>query len=866
MGFRTKLDYSSNRQISQREKTNTILSGSTIFGLPFSGLTVGPDLITSGVTDSYGNVISTFSGNSSATIYNWFDSRMQLAAVYLSAITPTTSAITQETGYIYTGNTSITVDDNPLFLNYTGTYFTLSVNYIVDLGGGSYSGTVEHDEIAFLSASSLDYSGRTIWIDNPEITRTNRLIISDTPVSGYVWTCINSEGMGEWQYNGSSSGTTIWTAGTGVSSAVLGGSGGIASGQYSVTEGQNTIAGGANSHAEGYNTTASGNNSHAEGSFTKTNGMGSHAEGYNTTAYGIGSHAEGNSTIASGTSSHAEGMNTTASGNYSHAEGSSTTAYGDYSHAEGGTTIANGNQSHAEGSNTIASGNTAHAEGYQTQANGYASHAEGGNTVAGGDYSHAEGTYTIAGGYGSHAEGGNTIASNDYTHAEGYQTLASGQYSHAQGQLTQASGQSSHAEGSLTIASGTNSHAEGDQTIASGYQSHAEGFTTIASGNTSHAEGRQTIAGGNYSHAEGLYTQALDDASHAEGYHTTASGGNSHAEGNYSIASNTAAHAEGQSTLAIGPYSHAEGGYTTASGDASHAEGSGTIASGNTSHAEGTYTIAGGDYSHAGGYYSQAIGNYSFVHGQSSKATNTNTVVFGLNITGTSSNTVYVNNLVIDGLNSTDPIATNASGLIVAGTSDARLKQNINELNNALDVIKSIRGVSFEYTPESEMGSGVRYGFIAQEVQEFIPDIVRARAKGDGMLSLNYNEIVPILVEAVKELSIDITNNTYLETQTILAEDNNIELNYNGTHQSALDGGITIKHGIDTDTDTHFKLNSDGDFITNVNLIPKGIVIPEYTPTSSSDTYGIVGNFTRDENYLYIKTNNSWKRANLENF
>jgi hypothetical protein len=134
------------------------------------------------------------------------------------------------------------------------------------------------------------------------------------------------------------------------------------------------------------------------------------------------------------------------------------------------------------------------------------------------------------------------------------------------------------------------------------------------------------------------------------------------------------------------------------------------------------------------------------------------------------------------------------------------------------------------------------------------------------MLSLNYNEIVPILVEAVKELSTDITNNTYLETQTILAEDNNIELNYNGTHQSALDGGITIKHGIDTDTDTHFKLNSDGDFITNVNLIPKGIVIPEYTPTSSSDTYGIIGNFTKDENYLYIKGNNGWKRANLENF
>ena len=77
MGYRTKLDYSSNRQISQREKTDTILSGSTVFGLPFSGLTVGPDLNTSGITSSYGGVISTFSGNSTTTVYNWFDPRMQ---------------------------------------------------------------------------------------------------------------------------------------------------------------------------------------------------------------------------------------------------------------------------------------------------------------------------------------------------------------------------------------------------------------------------------------------------------------------------------------------------------------------------------------------------------------------------------------------------------------------------------------------------------------------------------------------------------------------------------------------------------------------------------------------------------------------
>lgn len=210
MGYRTKLDYSDNRQISQREKTDTILSGATVFGLPFSGLTVGPDLATSGVTEIYGSVVSTFSGNSTTTNYNWYDSRMALAAGTLSAITPSTSAVTQETDYVFTGNSSITVDGNTSYLDYSGTFFSVIANYVVDLGGGNYSGTVQHDELIFLSANSLDYSGRTIWIDNPEITRTDRLIISRDAQPDYIWTSINSEGMGEWRpISGITSGDTL---------------------------------------------------------------------------------------------------------------------------------------------------------------------------------------------------------------------------------------------------------------------------------------------------------------------------------------------------------------------------------------------------------------------------------------------------------------------------------------------------------------------------------------------------------------------------------------------------------------------------------------------------------------------------------
>jgi hypothetical protein len=239
-------------------------------------------------------------------------------------------------------------------------------------------------------------------------------------------------------------------------------------------------------------------------------------------------------------------------------------------------------------------------------------------------------------------------------------------------------------------------------------------------------------------------------------------------------------------------------------------------------------------------------------------------VLGGLNITGSTNDTVYVPDLVIDGLVSTDPIATDASGRIVAGVSDVRLKRNINTLPTALDVIKNLRGVSFEYTEESNMGSGIRFGFIAQEVQEIVPELVRNRAKSDGMLNLNYSEIIPWIVEAIKEMTAP--DGLILESQTIAAEDNNIELNYNGTTATAIGGGISLINGVSSGVNAEFKLNSEGSWVTNNSISPLSLIIPEYSPSSSLDNYGKIGDITRDDNYLYIKGSNGWKRSSLELF
>ena len=189
MDFITKLDFSSNRQIKQYPETNTHLSGGTTFGLPFSSLISGPDLTTSGETINYSTyihnfgAISTFSGNSGTTVYTWFDSGMQMGNSVLSAITPSNSAITQNTGVIFSSATSTIIDGNHVNLSYTGVSFDITPMVMISLGGGNYSGSSYSSSIIFYSAGSLDYTGRTIWVDVSGITRTNTLLADNIQLS-----------------------------------------------------------------------------------------------------------------------------------------------------------------------------------------------------------------------------------------------------------------------------------------------------------------------------------------------------------------------------------------------------------------------------------------------------------------------------------------------------------------------------------------------------------------------------------------------------------------------------------------------------------------------------------------------------------
>ena len=98
-----------------------------------------------------------------------------------------------------------------------------------------------------------------------------------------------------------------------------------------------------------------------------------------------------------------------------------------------------------------------------------------------------------------------------------------------------------------------------------------------------------------------------------------------------------------------------------------------------------------------------------------------------------------------------------ASGDIVAyNTSDERLKNNIQPIENALDKINKLGGYTFEWNEELQKArSGNDIGVIAQEVDSVFPQIVARR--DNGFLAVDYEKLVPVLIEAIKELSAKVT-------------------------------------------------------------------------------------------------------------
>lgn len=492
-----------------------------------------------------------------------------------------------------------------------------------------------------------------------------------------------------------------------------------------------------------------------DGGIIDVSDIGSFARGYansgTISVKGKGSHAEG----------YAEYSGINATGNGAHAEG--------YAN-NNGYIKATGNGAHAGGyvhDGTIdASGAGAHAEGYtqlgSIDASGLGSFAMGcawdfGTISTKGNGAHAEGYASeygsiVASGDGAHAEGRNTKALANGAHAEGNGTKAIGIYSHAEGNLTTASGDYSHAEGYKTIASGTASHAEGCYSSLEGTGFSWNATATTQNATITFSEDIQTL----YNFTIGEYIQINSDTNNT-----------------YYIIKDVSKNSNSSTILYVNPnpiqlYSDNKTDFKRynyifgiAQGSYSHASGSGS-ALGDYSCAMGMGTIANEEAMTAiGKYNNPGKPNELFSVGYGTEGKDSNG-----NITTIYRNTVF-NIIGVDNPGG-NTCNVNLKGEVHAtggfyDDSDIRKKEILSNisLEKSYELLDKCQEII--YVLKDDPNKKEQVGMIAQEVEEFFPEIVST--DNDGFKSLDYARLSVIclrlikdIVEQIKEIKNEIKN------------------------------------------------------------------------------------------------------------
>jgi len=109
-----------------------------------------------------------------------------------------------------------------------------------------------------------------------------------------------------------------------------------------------------------------------------------------------------------------------------------------------------------------------------------------------------------------------------------------------------------------------------------------------------------------------------------------------------------------------------------------------------------------------------------------------------------------------------------AGSIIYGTTSDERIKENITPFQSPIEKIKQISGYHYNFKRDffpndvSEEAisnlTKVQIGFLAQEVEKVFPELIIYPETAEDMLSINYNGMIPVLLEAIKEQQSQIDN------------------------------------------------------------------------------------------------------------
>ena len=86
-----------------------------------------------------------------------------------------------------------------------------------------------------------------------------------------------------------------------------------------------------------------------------------------------------------------------------------------------------------------------------------------------------------------------------------------------------------------------------------------------------------------------------------------------------------------------------------------------------------------------------------------------------------------------------------------------RLKTKVGDIESPLEKLMSLNGFKYKANETAQElgydGEQVQVGLSAQEVQAVLPEIIRAAPIDDKYLTLNYADLVPLIIEAIKEIN-----------------------------------------------------------------------------------------------------------------